>query len=93
MCTKHFTAQQDWVVFQNNQQFIIHVSAWSWAVFDGPQFTDNMYVLEEGEYPNPEALGLLHSDCKISSVHTVGHVSTEKMMGSEETDLWARQNI
>uniref|UniRef100_A0A671Q2F3 Titin homolog n=1 Tax=Sinocyclocheilus anshuiensis TaxID=1608454 RepID=A0A671Q2F3_9TELE len=43
------------------------VLAGSWVVFDGPQFTDNMYVLEEGEYPNPEALGLLYSDCKISS--------------------------
>ncbi|KAK2878760.1 hypothetical protein Q8A67_019551 [Cirrhinus molitorella] len=49
------------------------VLAGSWVVFDGPQFTDNMYVLEEGEYPNPEALGLLNSDCEISSVHTVGH--------------------
>uniref|UniRef100_A0A673LI10 Absent in melanoma 1 protein-like n=1 Tax=Sinocyclocheilus rhinocerous TaxID=307959 RepID=A0A673LI10_9TELE len=49
------------------------VLAGSWVVFDGPQFTDNMYVLEEGEYPNPDALGLLNSDCKISSVHTVGH--------------------
>ncbi|XP_067222718.1 serine-rich adhesin for platelets isoform X2 [Chanodichthys erythropterus] len=49
------------------------VLAGSWVVFDGPQFTENMYVLEEGEYPNPEALGLLNSDCKISSVHTVGH--------------------
>ncbi|XP_052001050.1 beta/gamma crystallin domain-containing protein 1-like isoform X2 [Xyrauchen texanus] len=49
------------------------VLAGSWVVFDGPQFTDNMYVLEEGEYPNPEALGLLNSNCKISSVHTVGH--------------------
>uniref|UniRef100_A0A673L6V8 Absent in melanoma 1 protein-like n=1 Tax=Sinocyclocheilus rhinocerous TaxID=307959 RepID=A0A673L6V8_9TELE len=49
------------------------VLAGSWVVFDGPQFTDNMYVLEEGEYPNPEALGLLYSDCKISSVHSVGH--------------------
>ncbi|XP_052385949.1 beta/gamma crystallin domain-containing protein 1 isoform X2 [Carassius gibelio] len=49
------------------------VLAGSWVVFDGPQFTDNMYVLEEGEYPNPESLGLLNSDCKISSVHTVGH--------------------
>ncbi|RXN29771.1 absent in melanoma 1 -like isoform X1 [Labeo rohita] len=49
------------------------VLAGSWVVFDGPQFTDNMYVLEEGEYPSPEALGLLNSECKISSVHTVGH--------------------
>ncbi|XP_052009909.1 beta/gamma crystallin domain-containing protein 1-like isoform X2 [Xyrauchen texanus] len=49
------------------------VLAGSWVVFDGPQFTDNMYVLEEGEYPNPEALGLLNSNCRISSVHTVGH--------------------
>ncbi|XP_043118150.1 uncharacterized protein crybg1a isoform X2 [Puntigrus tetrazona] len=49
------------------------VLAGSWVVFDGPQFTDNMYVLEEGDYPNPEALGLLYSDCKISSLHTVGH--------------------
>ncbi|XP_016125091.1 absent in melanoma 1 protein-like [Sinocyclocheilus grahami] len=49
------------------------VLAGSWVVFDGPQFTDNMYVLEEGEYANPDALGLLNSNCKISSVHTVGH--------------------
>ncbi|XP_073725842.1 uncharacterized protein crybg1a isoform X2 [Misgurnus anguillicaudatus] len=49
------------------------VLAGSWVLFDGPQFTDNMYVLEEGEYPNPEAMGLLNSNCKISSVHTVGH--------------------
>ncbi|TRY98008.1 hypothetical protein DNTS_032618 [Danionella cerebrum] len=49
------------------------VLAGSWVVFDGPQFTDNMYVLEEGEYPSTEALGLLSSDCKISSVHSVGH--------------------
>ncbi|KAI7804449.1 putative absent in melanoma 1 protein [Triplophysa rosa] len=49
------------------------VLAGSWVVFDGPQFTDNMYVLEEGEYPNPEALGLVNSNCRISSVHTVGH--------------------
>ncbi|XP_051501977.1 uncharacterized protein LOC127410818 [Myxocyprinus asiaticus] len=49
------------------------VLAGSWVVFDGPQFTDNMYVLEEGEYPNPEALSLLNSNCRISSVHTVGH--------------------
>lgn len=47
-------------------------------VFDGPQFTENMYVLEEGEYPNPEALGLLNLNCRISSVHTVGHVSTDR---------------
>ncbi|XP_067311555.1 beta/gamma crystallin domain-containing protein 1 [Pseudorasbora parva] len=49
------------------------VLAGSWVVFDGPQFTEHMYVLEEGEYPNPEAMGLLNSDCKISSVHSVGH--------------------
>ncbi|XP_056623233.1 beta/gamma crystallin domain-containing protein 1 isoform X2 [Triplophysa dalaica] len=49
------------------------VLAGSWVVFDGPQFTENMYVLEEGEYPNPEALGLLDLNCRISSVHTVGH--------------------
>ncbi|KAA0711163.1 Beta/gamma crystallin domain-containing protein 1 [Triplophysa tibetana] len=49
------------------------VLAGSWVVFDGPQFTENMYVLEEGEYPNPEALGLLNLNCRISSVHTVGN--------------------
>uniref|UniRef100_A0A672NLH9 Beta/gamma crystallin 'Greek key' domain-containing protein n=1 Tax=Sinocyclocheilus grahami TaxID=75366 RepID=A0A672NLH9_SINGR len=43
------------------------VLAGSWVVFDGPQFTDNMYVLEEGEYANPDALGLLNSNCKIST--------------------------
>uniref|UniRef100_A0A673CU76 Beta/gamma crystallin 'Greek key' domain-containing protein n=1 Tax=Sphaeramia orbicularis TaxID=375764 RepID=A0A673CU76_9TELE len=35
------------------------VLAGSWVLYEGEQFTDNMYVLEEGEYPNAEAMGFL----------------------------------
>lgn len=34
-----------------------------------------MYVLEEGHYPNAEAMGFLSSDAAIRSTHPVGHVS------------------
>ncbi|KAF3844623.1 hypothetical protein F7725_007786 [Dissostichus mawsoni] len=38
------------------------VLAGSWVLYEGAQFTENMYVLEEGEYPNAEAMGFLSSD-------------------------------
>ncbi|XP_066527442.1 serine-rich adhesin for platelets isoform X2 [Hoplias malabaricus] len=49
------------------------VLAGSWVAFEGPQFTENMYVLEEGEYRDTEAMGCLRPDCTIHSLHTVGH--------------------
>lgn len=47
----------------------------SWVAYEGAQFTENMYLLEKGEYPNTEAMGFLSSDTKVCSVQTVGHVS------------------
>uniref|UniRef100_A0A3Q2P3K8 Beta/gamma crystallin 'Greek key' domain-containing protein n=1 Tax=Fundulus heteroclitus TaxID=8078 RepID=A0A3Q2P3K8_FUNHE len=42
------------------------VLAGSWVAYEGAKFKGNMYILEEGEYPNAEAMGLLSSDSELS---------------------------
>lgn len=44
---------------------------------EGAQFTENMYVLEKGEYPTKEAMGLASSShTPVRSIQSIGHVST-----------------
>ncbi|XP_073323282.1 beta/gamma crystallin domain-containing protein 1 [Pagrus major] len=49
------------------------VLAGSWVAYEGAQFTENMYVLEKGEYPNTEAMGFVSSGTVVCSIQTVGH--------------------
>ncbi|KAM9842805.1 uncharacterized protein crybg1a [Aulostomus maculatus] len=49
------------------------VLAGSWIAYEGGQFTDDMYLLEEGEYPNTEFMGLLTTESTIRSIQTVGY--------------------
>ncbi|XP_065822190.1 microtubule-associated protein futsch [Labrus bergylta] len=46
------------------------VMAGSWVAYGGAQFTDHMYVLEEGEYPNTEAMGIMSSESTFCSIQT-----------------------
>jgi len=47
----------------------------SWVAYEGAQFTRDMYVLEEGDYPNAVAIGFLSSDAIIRSIQIVRQVS------------------
>ncbi|KAM4723446.1 uncharacterized protein crybg1a [Anableps anableps] len=49
------------------------VQAGSWVAYEEAKFKGNMYVLEQGQYPNTEAMGLLSSDSIIRSMQTTGH--------------------
>ncbi|XP_015236756.1 PREDICTED: absent in melanoma 1 protein isoform X2 [Cyprinodon variegatus] len=49
------------------------VMAGSWVAYEEAMFKGNMYVLEEGEYPNTDAMGLMSSDCVLRSLQTTGH--------------------
>lgn len=48
----------------------------SWVAYEGAQFTENMYVLEKGEYPTTEAMGLASSHTPVRSIQSIDHVST-----------------
>ncbi|XP_068608299.1 beta/gamma crystallin domain-containing protein 1 [Brachionichthys hirsutus] len=50
------------------------VLAGSWVAYEGVQFTENMYVLEKGEYPSTEAMGVLSPDVPVRSMRPAGQV-------------------
>ncbi|XP_036397712.1 beta/gamma crystallin domain-containing protein 1 isoform X2 [Megalops cyprinoides] len=50
------------------------VLAGSWVAFEGQNFTDCMYVLEEGNYPDCDAMGCQGPDSSIRSLQTTGFV-------------------
>lgn len=47
----------------------------SWVAYEGAQFTQSMYVLERGDYPSTEAMGLPSPDSAVRSIQPAGHVS------------------
>ncbi|KAM9707716.1 uncharacterized protein crybg1a [Menidia menidia] len=49
------------------------VLAGSWVAYEGAGFKNNMYVLEEGPYPDTEAMGLPSPDPGLRSMQTTGH--------------------
>lgn len=47
----------------------------SWIAFEDQDFTGNMYVLDEGNYPDLRAMGSVSANGSILSLQTVGFVS------------------
>lgn len=72
----------DIVTALNNNHHVCVCVCFSWIAYEGGQFTENMYLLEEGEYPNTELMGLLSSETTIRSIHTAGHVSVKHHLQS-----------
>lgn len=54
----------------------------SWVAYEGVQFTQNMYVLEKGDYPDTEAMGLQNPDSTLRSLQPIGQVPTDPPVDS-----------
>ncbi|XP_038824823.1 beta/gamma crystallin domain-containing protein 1-like [Salvelinus namaycush] len=48
------------------------VLAGSWLAFEGQGFTERMYVLEEGDYPDLRAMGCVEPNSSVLSLQTIG---------------------
>ncbi|XP_072314421.1 uncharacterized protein [Eucyclogobius newberryi] len=48
------------------------VLAGSWLAFEGQEFSGRMYVLDEGSYSDPRAMGCVHDDTTILSLQVAG---------------------
>uniref|UniRef100_A0A673Z0H9 Beta/gamma crystallin domain-containing protein 1-like n=1 Tax=Salmo trutta TaxID=8032 RepID=A0A673Z0H9_SALTR len=62
------------------------VLAGSWLAFEGQSFTESMYVLEEGDYPDLRAMGCVEPNSSVLSLQTTGFVSTPSI--SSLSVLW-----
>lgn len=70
-------------------------------MYEGAQFTENMYVLERGEYASNEAIGLASADTTVRSIQSVGHVSSADVLqvanhkdpDANSVPLWFRSSL